>query len=54
MIDALSKAVFGSLAGSPRLKHLASRYGMRAPSDACMAISSGVLPVGTSFVPSQM
>jgi proline dehydrogenase len=31
MIDALSKAVFGSLAGSPRLKHLASRYGMRSP-----------------------
>jgi proline dehydrogenase len=31
MIDALSKAVFGSLAGSPRLKHVASRYGMRSP-----------------------
>ncbi len=31
MIDALSKAVFGTLAGSDTLKHLASRYGMRSP-----------------------
>ncbi len=31
MIDALSKAAFGSLAGSARLKRLASRYGMRSP-----------------------
>ncbi|HTU99291.1 MAG TPA: proline dehydrogenase family protein [Luteitalea sp.] len=30
MIDAFSKAFFGSLAGSPRLKHAASRYGMRS------------------------
>lgn len=29
MIDALSKAVFGSLAGSATLKGVASRYGMR-------------------------
>ena len=29
MIDALSKAMFGSLAASPTLKRLASRYGMR-------------------------
>jgi proline dehydrogenase len=29
MIDALSKAVFGTLAGSAGLKRLASRYGMR-------------------------
>lgn len=31
MIDALSKAAFGTLAGSRPLKSLASRYGMRAP-----------------------
>ena len=31
MIDALSKAVFGTLAGSQQLKRLASRYGMRSP-----------------------
>ena len=31
MIDALSKAFFGTLAGSPRLKRVASRYGMRSP-----------------------
>ncbi len=31
MIDALSKAVFGTLAGSDTLKGLASRYGMRSP-----------------------
>lgn len=30
MIDALSKAFFGTLAGSLRLKRLASRYGMRS------------------------
>lgn len=30
MIDALSKAAFGGLAGSPTLKRLASRYGMRS------------------------
>ena len=30
MIDAFSKAFFGSLAGSPRLKQAASRYGMRS------------------------
>ena len=30
MIDALSKAMFGTLAGSRGLKHLASRYGMRS------------------------
>ncbi len=29
MIDALSKAAFGTLAGSATLKRLASRYGMR-------------------------
>lgn len=32
MIDALSKAVFGTLAGSDALKRLASRYGMRGDS----------------------
>lgn len=31
MIDALSKAVFGTLAGSPGLKRLSSRFGMRSP-----------------------
>ncbi len=31
MIDALSKAAFGALAGSAGLKRLASRYGMRSP-----------------------
>ena len=32
MIDALSKAAFGTLAGSATLKRLASRYGMRGDS----------------------
>jgi proline dehydrogenase len=31
MIEALSKAAFGTLAGSAQLKRLASRYGMRSP-----------------------
>lgn len=31
MIDALSKAAFGTMAGSATLKRLASRYGMRGP-----------------------
>lgn len=31
MIDALSKAAFGALAGSAGLKRIASRYGMRSP-----------------------
>jgi proline dehydrogenase len=31
MIGAFSKAIFGTLAGSPRLKQVASRYGMRSP-----------------------
>ena len=31
MIDALSKAFFGTLADSRTLKHAASRYGMRSP-----------------------
>jgi proline dehydrogenase len=31
MIDAFSKAMFGTLAGSSRLKQVASRYGMRSP-----------------------
>jgi proline dehydrogenase len=31
MIDSVSKAFFHALAGSPRLKSLASRYGMRNP-----------------------
>jgi proline dehydrogenase len=31
MIDALSKATFSALAGSPTLKKLASRYGLRRP-----------------------
>lgn len=31
MIDALSKTVFGTLAGSRGLQRLASRYGMRSP-----------------------
>ena len=31
MIDAFAKAIFGALAGSPRLERMASRYGMRSP-----------------------
>ena len=41
MIDALSKAAFGTLAASRGLKHLASRYGMRSSSSFARRFVAG-------------
>jgi proline dehydrogenase len=41
MIDALSKAAFGSLAGSSTLQRLASRYGMRSNSSFARRFVAG-------------
>jgi proline dehydrogenase len=41
MIDQVSRVFFHALAGSPRLKHLASRYGMRKPTSFARRFIAG-------------